>query len=90
MDWNKKYTEMNETFQRKYERPVIGITGNYDAPNSLLGEAYYKSVLRAGGTPVIIPPFRMEGDSRFNEQLKQYLDRIDGIIFSGGADLNPL
>ena len=69
-------------------RPVIGITGNFDNPNCLLGNAYYQSVIRAGGTPVIIPPFRMNESTE--QLLDDYLDRIDGILFSGGADLNPL
>lgn len=67
-------------------KPIIGITGNYDAPNSLLAEAYYKSVLRAGGLPLIIPPFRIGEET----QVEEYLDRIDAIIFSGGADINPV
>ena len=37
-------------------QPVIGITGNYDDLTCKLGEGYYKSVLAAGGVPLIIPP----------------------------------
>lgn len=69
-------------------RPVIGITGNFDSPNCLLAQAYYQSVMRAGGVPVIIPPFRMKEDT--TPLLEVYLDRIDGVLFSGGADMNPL
>ena len=74
--------------EEQNKRPVIGITGNFDSPNCLLANAYYQSVMRAGGTPVIIPPFRMNESTE--QLLDDYLDRIDGILFSGGADLNPL
>lgn len=80
---------MNTPHHPSEQRPLIGITGNYNAPNCLLAEAYYKSVLRAGGTPVILPPFRMKGNADM-AALHTCLDRIDAIIFSGGADLNPL
>ena len=65
-------------------RPVIGITGNYYAPECRLAEAYYKSVAAAGGTPLIIPPLA-DKDSIINT-----LDRIDGLLLSGGGDINPL
>ena len=65
-------------------RPVIGITGNYSAPECRLAEAYYKSVVAAGGTPLIIPPLA-DKDSIINT-----LDRIDGLLLSGGGDINPL
>ncbi|MCD8236021.1 MAG: membrane dipeptidase [Prevotellaceae bacterium] len=65
-------------------RPVIGITGNYDNATCTLAEGYYRSVLKAGGIPFIIPPFEQ------TDNLKDILDRIDGLIFSGGGDINPL
>ena len=36
--------------------PVIGITANFRDGNAAVAEAYYKSVIEAGGTPLIIPP----------------------------------
>lgn len=65
-------------------RPLIGITGNFGAKGCELAEGYYQSVLRAGGTPVVIPPH----DDR--EALLRLLDTLDGILFSGGGDINPL
>ena len=64
--------------------PVIGITGNYGEGECRLAEAYYKSVAAAGGTPVIIPPLA-DTDAIINT-----LERIDGLLLSGGADINPL
>lgn len=65
-------------------RPVIGITGNYAAPECRLAEAYYKAVEAAGGTPLIIPP--LPGKNA----ILNTLDRIDGLLLSGGGDINPL
>lgn len=65
-------------------RPVIGITGNYEDLTCKLGKGYYDGVVRAGGTPVIIPPVADKA------VLMSTLDRIDGLILSGGGDINPL
>lgn len=83
-DWKGLYEGINADFRYRETRPVIGITGNYDKETCMLAEGYYQSVLKAGGIPVIIPPF--EETDRFGE----ILDRLDGIIFSGGGDINPL
>ncbi len=65
-------------------RPVIGITGNYAEPECKLGEAYYKSVVAAGGTPLVVPPVADV------DAIAAALDRVDGLLLSGGADINPL
>ncbi len=71
------------------KRPVIGITGNYADQTCTLAEGYYQSVLKAGGIPVIIPPrYVEEGDDC--SDLTGVLENIDGIVFSGGGDPNPL
>ena len=64
--------------------PVIGITGNYEDLTCKLGRGYYDSVVAAGGVPVIIPP---EADRHV---IINTLERIDGLILSGGGDFNPL
>ncbi len=65
-------------------RPIIAITGNYNDRNCTLAEGYYRSILLAGGIPLVIPPYE-EIDN-----LGELLDRIDGLMLSGGADINPL
>ena len=65
-------------------RPIIGITGNFGAKGCELAQCYYESVLQAGGIPMVIPPNEDE------DALCQTLDKIDGILLSGGADINPL
>lgn len=65
-------------------QPVIGLTGNFADGDARLCEQYYMSVVRAGGTPVIIPPVA-DKDVIINT-----LDEIDGLVLTGGGDINPL
>ena len=64
--------------------PVIGITGNYEDLTCKIGRGYYQSVVEAGGVPVIIPPVADR------HVIINTLQRIDGLILSGGGDYNPL
>ena len=70
-------------------RPVIGITtyaqqaswGVWNLPAALIPLDYVDAVERAGGRPVLIPP---------SEQgVAETLETLDGIVFSGGADIDP-
>lgn len=83
-DWKGLYDSINADFRYRETRPVIGITGNYDKETCMLAEGYYQSVVKAGGIPVVIPPFEE------TDRLGDMLDRLDGIVFSGGGDINPL
>ncbi len=90
-DWNGIYNKSISGFSTKETKPLIGITGNYDKETCTLAEGYYQSVLKAGGIPVIIPPRIIEGDADAPCATEaSLLDRLDGIIFSGGGDPNPL
>jgi putative glutamine amidotransferase len=70
-------------------RPVIGISayreqaawGVWDQPAVLIPALYVDKVIGAGGIPIVIPP------SSCAE--RRVLDRLDGLILAGGADLNP-
>jgi putative glutamine amidotransferase len=70
-------------------RPIIGITsyaeqaqwGVWDAPAALIPMAYVQAVERAGGRPLLVPPSE--------NGLEETLDALDGLLFSGGADLDP-
>ena len=57
-NWQQTYQNINSTFSTSDPQPVIGITGNYDKETCTLAEGYYQSVLKAGGMPLIIPPFQ--------------------------------
>lgn len=64
--------------------PVIGITCGYDNTTSRfnLGEDYVRAVQDAGGLPVILP-------HPGKENIKATLETIDGLILSGGGDMDP-
>lgn len=66
-----------------FHAPVIGISGNFRDGDCTLAQAYYLSVVEAGGTPVVIPSYDDE------KALVSILDRLDGIVLSGGADIDP-
>jgi putative glutamine amidotransferase len=62
---------------------VIGITvGSTELP--AISNAYVKSVLIAGGTPVIIPALLGESASVYDA-----LKRVDAVLLTGGGDIHP-
>lgn len=72
--------------------PLIGITTwSIDAragvyPRSWgVGERYVLAVAEAGGIPQLIP---LLGDD--SEMLRRIYDGLDGILFPGGADIDPM
>ena len=83
-DIESLYTELHRTFPTHKQAPVIGLTGNFREGDCTLAEGYYQSILQAGGVPLIIPPF----DD--HQALLNILDRIDGLLLTGGGDINPL
>jgi putative glutamine amidotransferase len=70
-------------------KPVIGITtyltmarwSYWELPAALIPASYVESVAQAGGVPLLVPP----GEDGFAETL----DSLDGLVFSGGSDLDP-
>jgi len=83
-DLEANIADIYDTNALQGRRPLIGITGNYADQTCKLGEGYYKKIVRAGGTPVVLPP------TDDVEALLATLDRIDALLLSGGADINPL
>lgn len=66
-------------------RPAIGITIGHDDRRGglhVLREDYVKSVEMAGGLPLVLAP----GTAADAPDL---LDRIDGLVLSGGSDVDP-
>lgn len=78
------YSATINRFPNHAARPLIGITGNFGDRGLELGEGYYTSIEAAGGIPVAIPP------TDNAPLLLTLLERIDGLVLSGGADINPL
>jgi len=62
------------------DKPIIGITADIDDKYLRLKHGYCEAVQLGGGIPVLIPPVN-------NPVI--YLDVIDGLLISGGADLDP-
>ena len=71
-------------------RPLIGITsyepeevrtGVWVFSAALTPSAYVEAVATAGGRPLIVPPIE--------EGVEETLDALDGLLFSGGEDLDP-
>ena len=73
-----------ENFPEAENRPVIGITANYSDIDATVRDRYYKQIINAGGVPVIIPPF---ADTAI---IADTLEKVDGILLTGGGDYNPL
>jgi putative glutamine amidotransferase len=55
--------------------------GAWDLPTALVPLNYVEAVERAGGRPLLVPPSATGID--------ETLDVLDGLIFSGGSDLDP-
>jgi putative glutamine amidotransferase len=71
-------------------KPVVGITayaepsvrwGVWDVPAAVIPLAYVRQVEAAGGRPLLVPPSE--------EAIEETLDALDGILFSGGSDIDP-
>ena len=75
--------EIHKHFPSSTKAPIIGITANFKDGNAALAEAYYRSVLKAGGVPIIIPPYQERN------ALIESLKLCDAILLSGGADIDP-
>ena len=72
------------TYPEADRRPIIGLTANYSDMDITLRDCYYKQVVAAGGVPVALPPV---ADTAV---VINTLDRLDGLILTGGSDYNPL
>ena len=76
--------QVHSQFPPAKSRPLIGITANFWDGDASLHDKYYKQIVDAGGTPILIPPV----DDI--EVILTTLEHIDGLLLSGGADYNPL
>jgi len=73
-------------------RPVIGISTSvarvqwnvWDQPAAVLASAYIEAIQRAGAQALMIAP-----DAALVENPDEVLDLIDGLVISGGADIDP-
>jgi gamma-glutamyl-gamma-aminobutyrate hydrolase PuuD len=71
-------------------RPLIGITayaepsvrwGVWDVPAAVIPLSYVRAIESAGGRALLVPPSE--------DGIDETLDAVDGLLFSGGADIDP-
>ncbi|HEX4930702.1 MAG TPA: gamma-glutamyl-gamma-aminobutyrate hydrolase family protein [Gaiellaceae bacterium] len=69
---------------------MIGITayaepsvrwGVWDVPAAVIPLAYVRAIESAGGRALLVPPSE--------EGIDETLDAVDGLLFSGGSDIDP-
>lgn len=73
-----------DRFRPAESLPRIGISANRKDGQTCLAETYIQSVIQVGGAPVVIPATT---DLRV---LTAVVQDLDGILMSGGGDINPL
>lgn len=75
------------------KKPIIGINSSRVIKHETayshsviesLSNDYVESIIKAGGVPVILPILSDE------ESIKRQIENLDGILLSGGMDVNPL
>lgn len=74
-------------------KPFIGITCDYTISEkgfslgqerNFVSKDFVDSVIESGGVPILIPIINKE------EDILKLMDTLDGIILSGGYDVNPI
>ena len=75
------------------KKPIIGINSSRVIKHETayshsviesLSNDYVESVIRAGGVPIILPILYDE------ESVRKQIELLDGVLLSGGVDINPL
>lgn len=72
----------------KKNMPVIGLTSSFavkdDSEQIFLPKSYFEAIRHFGGIPLLIPVFARD------EELEFLLDQCDGVILTGGNDIDPV
>lgn len=75
------------------KKPVVGLSASmmtetesifFGSRKTYVYEEYVCSVIRGGGVPIVLPMIRSE------EVIRAQAESIDGLILTGGHDVNPL
>lgn len=70
------------------DMPVIGLTSSFSEKEEnervFLPKNYFEAIRYFGGIPLLIPVFARE------EELEFLLDQCDGVILTGGNDIDPV
>lgn len=69
------------------KKPAIGLTGSFDPesenPRHFLNESYFHAIRTFGGIPLLIPV------KATDDELAFLMDQCDGLLLTGGDDLDP-
>ena len=68
------------------KQPLIGVTSHLNSEETYqtINVEFMNSLLAAGALPVLLP---LTGDEA---ELQAYVERLDGFLFSGGVDVDPV
>lgn len=80
-DFNKNIDSQIDIRQERV--PRIGISSSNYNTGASVSEGYIKSVLKAGGEPIIIPPITEVS------LLRNIVKELDGLVLIGGVDFAP-
>src|SRR5574344_1426893 len=67
-----------------FAQPIIGVSSTAEKGMAAALLTYINAIKKAGGVPLVIP---MTSDSL---QLNRVLETVDGIVMTGGEDVDPL
>ncbi|MDA8399035.1 MAG: gamma-glutamyl-gamma-aminobutyrate hydrolase family protein [Actinomycetota bacterium] len=76
--------------------PLVGLTtyrqqatfGPWDTEAAVLPATYLRAVERAGGQPILIPPWSETGNDG-HPDIQSLLTSIDALVLTGGGDIDP-
>ena len=78
---------------------LVGITGFKSDHRNVLNNAYINAFTRSNITPVVIPEFKIQNlefldkelmEKELGPNLNKIADSLDGLVISGGVDINPV
>lgn len=69
------------------KKPIIGLTSSFEHTETtervFLPLSYFQSIRHFGGIPLLLPVYATQ------EELEYLLDQCDGVILTGGDDIDP-
>ena len=63
--------------------PIIAVTSDYKQGEYFLLDEYADAIMTAGGVPVFLP-YTVDP-----ALINAFLDHVDGLLLTGGSDINP-
>ena len=82
----REYNSNNKSDRKGTDpmKPIIGILGEVDEKRTItMQDTYIKAIEQSGGIPLIFPYVVNK------ETMEQMVSLCDGLLFSGGADIDP-